>query len=163
MLKQIIVCFIFFASSLIVFADCEKDVHLKTIQYETLLTIHGDSFYIFNNSIATIHLVYEEKGSFEEIVISPSELLYVGKGEGSSGMSDLHPIFESEVFKVYSKEKLIYGCINNGKSGSNVADTNYYIPVLDLGTRFIKVAPLFKWCGNSLCEDQCVNVNVEED
>ncbi len=161
MLKQIIVSLVFFASSLIVFSE-EKDSRLDTIQYEPLLSIRGDSFYIFNNSIGTIHLVYGEEGSFEEVVIAPSELFYAGEGEGSSE-SDLHPIFETEVFKVYSKERLIYSCLKNGNSGNNVADTDYYIPVLDLGARSIKVAPLFKWCGNELCEDQCGNVNVEED
>jgi hypothetical protein len=161
MLKQMVVYLLFFASSLIVFAD-EKDAPLETSRYELLLQFRGDSFYIFNNSIGNIHLVYEEEGSFEEAVIFPSELLYAGEGEGTPGMSELHPIFEAEVFKVYSKEKLIYSCVKNSKWGNNVADTDYYIPVLDLGARSIKVAPLFKWCGNELCEDQCGTASSEE-
>ena len=69
-------------------------------------------------------------------------------------------IFCSDKVEVYVGDTLIYSCKRGSEYRENILFTRYYQHLHnshdDYGLSSISYfAPLFKWCGNELCEDQC--------
>jgi hypothetical protein len=104
-----------------------------------------------NNSSETARILgYKDdcpETVFKELQIFPDQVIEVGVIPYSTGF-----IYESGRLDVYKGDTLIYDVEDPGNRG-------YYRIFEDaveqkMEDYYIRVAPLFKWCGNELCEEQ---------
>jgi hypothetical protein len=110
----------------------------------------GVVFYLYNNSKETAQIIGYKDGDpetvFQELQIFPDQVKEVGSIAGSSSKG---LIFQSDRVEVYKCGALIY-TVENRRGTSLFADSVEQITE----NFYIRVAPLFKWCGNELCEEQ---------
>jgi hypothetical protein len=112
----------------------------------------GVVLYLYNNSNETARIIGHKDGDpetvFQELQIFPDQVKEVGYiSNTSKGL-----IFESDRLEIYKCGKYIYDVKDPESRG-------YYKLFADSVEQitenfYIRVAPLFKWCGNELCEEQ---------
>lgn len=127
---------------LILFSSCDE----KNSEIYPL----GPNLYLYNNSNETALIKgYKENGILHlELNIPSDQVKLVGFVDAIANGK----LFESDRLKIYKGGNLIYDVSN-----SSPEDMFYELfsdsEKLKAGNQYILVAPIFKWCGSQLCEN----------
>ena len=116
-------------------------------------------YYINNNSEKVARVVFYENTALldkntMEITINPNETAFFGE---CFYKSDCYSLFSWIHVKVFWGDELAYECVpeENDLHSSSILSMWYYAPI-DKEVKYSeRVADLFRWCGDVLCENQC--------
>ncbi len=124
-------------------------------------------YYINNNSEKVARVVFYENTALldkntMEITINPNETAFFGE---CFYKSDCYSLFSWIHVKVFWGDELAYECVpeENDLHSSSILSMWYYAPI-DKEVKYSeRVADLFRWCGDVLCENQCYRDPPETD
>jgi hypothetical protein len=120
---------------------------------ETQIQPRSVHLYFYNNSNETALIIgYQDDDPetvFQELQIFPDQVREVGfiKYRSKTGL-----IYESDRLEVYNGNTLIYDV----EDMEGYVFSKFFEDAVEqkMEDYYIRAAPLFKWCGNELCEEQ---------